>query len=221
MIYNIGTYISGTNGLTPVIRVKSSLPVTCKLGSKTIASKIVDGYYVFEDLELGTYTVSNSLQSKSVVVNKTARWTIGLKTMLYDSGNEYSAITGGWVGDSVREAGSGPHYARMFKTTNAIDFEGYSSLHILYSSSGKDSAGEFVEVASEFDHSYGNILTRGTNLEYTLPLDGTGSGNKIFMYVWQSGSTNTIEKLSDSLHIYAAYTSSYTRELYVYKVWLE
>lgn len=187
-----------------------------RLVSATKGEKVREGVY-----DTDHFLISN--------IDEYGDWDVSIeipRLYLYKDGDECVDVTGGWVADSIKPAG---HTAVAFKTVNGFDFNKWKTINIAYSSSGKDSAGEKVSISSmaisDTQLNDGLNLPRGENLEYAVSTDAngnpfSGTNQNVLVYVWQTVTASKIEKLPDSLHIYATY-NSYTREIYVYKVWLE
>ena len=78
---------------------------TCSNGTKTLKAKDTSGKALFNVPSAGTWTVNctdgSSTVSKSVTITATGQFEsvkLSYDLILYDSGEEYSDITGGWSG---------------------------------------------------------------------------------------------------------------------------
>ena len=118
--------------------------VTCTNGSRTFKAKTTTGQWVFAVPEAGTWTVTatDGTQSASQSLSISAEGQFeSVELMywdgtLYDAGNEYESITGGWsvAGTASKEAAyldvyvAPRGYNGAAYTNNAIDLTDWSTL---------------------------------------------------------------------------------------------
>lgn len=123
---------------------------TCANGSTVLTAPDTSGSYTFTVTNTGTWTVSctNGTENASTTVSITADGQsatakLAYDLVLYDSGDQYTDITGGWTGVGYTSSGAeGPgtlgDTAMIFNgdgehqptlgTLNSIDFTGYTTL---------------------------------------------------------------------------------------------
>lgn len=123
---------------------------TCANGSTVLTAPDTSGSYTFTVTNTGTWTVSctNGTENASTTVSITADGQsatakLAYDLVLYDSGDQYTDITGGWTGVGYTSSGAeGPgtlgDAAMIFNgdgthqptlgTLNSIDFTGYNTL---------------------------------------------------------------------------------------------
>lgn len=123
---------------------------TCANGSTVLTAPDTSGSYTFTVTNTGTWTVSctDGTQTASTTVSITADGQsatakLAYDLVLYDSGDQYTDITGGWTGVGYTSSGAeGPgtlgDAAMIFNgdgthqptlgTLNSIDFTGYNTL---------------------------------------------------------------------------------------------
>ena len=135
-----------------IVTAPTGSTVTCSKGDVVLSVEEVDGTWTFILNEYGTYTVAISngtiTHLKKVVVNAVAQYNIDMdyKLRLYENGNEYEEVTGGWVrGDNVSDNYITKYDDRLLiyygragnpvvaKTVNNISTSMYSSLHVIFS----------------------------------------------------------------------------------------
>lgn len=133
-------------------------------------------FYYIKANDFGTYTVTATLGDKSktetITINFPQEYSVVViyQLYLYDSGNEYSSITGGWMtGDAsprwesgwagsaltmvrdeayLKGSANGNGVNGTFRPTNAIDLTSYSTLIVdAYASTGNSKA-QFILIYS-------------------------------------------------------------------------
>lgn len=83
--------------------------LTCTNGTKTLKAKTTSGQWVFAIPEVGTWTleITDGTRTKSQSVNiSTEGQSENVKLVywggtLYDAGDEYAAVTGGWIAEGM------------------------------------------------------------------------------------------------------------------------
>lgn len=125
---------------------------SCSNGTKTLKAKDTSGKWLFAIPEAGTWTVTatDGTNSKSVDVEigeqgQSLSATLSFELTLYDAGNEYTEITGGWTVSGsaslkstyINCVASAQNQANAY-TTNMIDLTPFTTLHITISSVSTD-----------------------------------------------------------------------------------
>lgn len=136
-------YVLGGESLFAIIGVSypAGSTCTCTKGTKVLKAKDTSGTWIFNVPEIGKWTVSctNGSSTKSQVVNITAKGqyktvTLKYELWLYNLGNEFTSVTGGWTGSLQKNTtylyGDGGWNYSSGSTTKIIDFTGYTTLKI-------------------------------------------------------------------------------------------
>ena len=126
---------------------------TCTNGVKTFTAKDTTGFWLFAGLEVGTWTVTstdptgeNKPASQAVEIatkNQIVSVELSYVLWLYNKGNEYPDVTGGWTVNSHNGSAlgsKGPDYLYATFVTNArdnaietaekVDLSGYNTLAV-------------------------------------------------------------------------------------------
>ena len=202
---------------------------TCTNGTKTYTAKDTSGQWIFCIPSAGTWTVTatDGTNTKTQEVSITAEQQAEKVTLgywngeLYDAGNQYTDITGGWIrhgtggtvtfnDDNIYLATLDDYTEGAVNTTNAIDLTGFATLKVTASVTNrqymlgkvsvytKNAAGkETVAASAELDSS---------STETVTSLDVSGLSGAYYVRIQSSG-----------------YSSSYyiTGKIHVTKVELE
>ena len=150
--------LSGGGSLTAIIAV--TYPVgsvcNCSNGTKTLKARDTSGKALF-NVSIGTWTVTvtdgTNSQSQSVEinsVNQIASIPLRYGLYLYNRGDEYVNITGGWQSRAWKED-SNPNYSAVAPTLT----KNSDSMHIIFPASNKSGV---VEVVKDIDLSGYNTL---------------------------------------------------------------
>jgi hypothetical protein len=140
-----------------VVAVDAGSSVSCSNGTETITADEESGRWHFS-LEPGTWTITASLDgmtvSETVVLSplESKFVTLYYTYYLYNKGNEYADITGGWgaassygvltKGDDYMSYRANTTNWKYVKTANAIDLTGFITIHAIakYNSTSSSNA---------------------------------------------------------------------------------
>ena len=208
---------SGSLGLQGKCTIAVSYPTgsncTVSKGGLTYTAKDTLGADVFI-VSAGTWKVEITTDgeepvSKEVTVKAGECADVELSFwdgILYDAGNQYADITGGWVSvrgsvafneSSVRVTGGASYADSIVSTANKIDLKGYTTLHINISANTSDGvSGEFqvydADAASDItsSHKVASIQANEQG-EYALDISSlaTGSNTQYFVGYKVAGTT--------------------------------
>lgn len=194
---------------------------TCKNGTKTLKAKDTSGYALF-NVKPGTYTVechtSDNSQSASKSVSVTAEGRSEIVTLsflyyLYNTGDECTAITGGW---KARKQGSGGTFTKKetslyvqgvsgngmnAATANTIDLTPFSTAKIRLVKVSSSGIGKVFFTTNSVYSETGNS---------TLNLSATSEPKVVSL---------DIKSLNGSY--YAVFNSINSREIEFDQMWLE
>lgn len=182
---------------------------TCTNGVVTLKAKDTGGMWAFRIPKAGEWTVTatNGERTKSETVSITAEGqfeTVKLvyELMLYDAGNEYTDVTGGWSGYTSKTKTTmslSSYYPHVYgtcetvtaKTANAIDYSDYKTLHIYVISTSYKSAKHTpsLEILSESGEQIATLDLKDTQeTEVTLDVSDLATTSGIIAVV-ASGKT--------------------------------
>ena len=174
-------------------------------------------------LPLGTYTVTASNGTKTttetVLIDIVGVYDIEMdyRTYLYNNGNEYTGLTGGWVTSGYTRTGhvlvggikeddcirvgnnTASSYMSYVGTLNAVNISNYSTLCIEYTNNSNQSHNPKFTItpdknyASHANEIYGNSAFAQTDAKLTARLDlSSVAGN--YYVMWCSDAPNTEAK---------------------------
>lgn len=129
---------------------------TCANGTKIYTAKDTSGQWIFRIPSAGTWTVTatDGTNTKSQEVSITAEQQAEKVTLaywngeLYDAGNQYTDITGGWIrhgtggtvtfnDDNIYLETSSEYSGGAVNTTNAVDLSDFATLKVTAAASNK------------------------------------------------------------------------------------
>lgn len=184
---------------------------TCANGTKIYTAKDTSGQWIFRIPSAGTWTVTatDGTNTKSQEVSITAEQQAEKVTLaywngeLYDAGNQYTDITGGWIrhgtggtvtfnDDNIYLATLSEYTEGAVDTTNAVDLTDYATLKVTVQGSSKigkvlvytkDTTGKEIVAASV-------SLKSGTN-ETVTSLDVSGLSGVYYVRIQSSGTASS------------------------------
>lgn len=155
---------------------------TCTNGVVTLKAKDTGGMWAFRIPKAGDWTVTatNGERTKSETVSITAEGqfeTVKLvyELMLYDAGNEYTDVTGGWSGytsktkTTMTADTSKTSSTVTAKTANEIDFSDYRTLNAYVVSSSSNGANPHLRILDASGKKIADALANVT--EDTVSID--------------------------------------------------
>ena len=129
---------------------------TCANGTKIYTAKDTSGQWIFRIPSAGTWTVTatDGTNTKTQEVNITAEQQAEKVTLaywsgeLYDAGNQYTDITGGWIrhgtggtvtfnDDNIYLEDASAYVHAAVDTTNAVDLTDYATLKVTATTADK------------------------------------------------------------------------------------
>lgn len=184
---------------------------TCANGTKTYTAKDTSGQWIFRIPSAGTWTVTatDGTNTKTQEVSITAEQQAEKITLaywngeLYDAGNQYTDVTGGWVrhgtGGTVTFNDDNIHLETLqdysfgtVDTTNAVDLTDFATLKVTVQGSSKigkvlvytkDTTGKETVAASA-------SLASGTN-ETVTSLDVSALSGAYYVRIQSSGVSSS------------------------------
>lgn len=190
---------------------------TCTNGTKTYTAKDTSGQWIFRIPSAGTWTVTatDGTNTKTQEVSITAEQQAEKVTLaywngeLYDAGNQYTDITGGWIrhgtggkvtfnDDNIYLETLGAYDEGAVDTTNAVDLTDFATLKVTVSATNrkniigkvsvytKNAAGkETVAASAELDASSTETVTSldvsGLSGAYYVRIQSSGQESSYYM----------------------------------------
>lgn len=202
---------------------------TCSNGTKTLKAKDTSGKALF-NVTVGEWTVSctdgTDTASKSVTITATGQVEsvkLSYDLVLYDSGEEYSDITGGWSGFAcyngtskgtftknsssiyIKSNGSGGAQSIAAAPANKIDITDISTLKVNVTSFKVQSENRafFLLSSSRDTSSVSNSVAKkeipGTG-EIALDISGLSGSYYVIVYTWAVNGAGTYELTFDRVY---------------------
>ena len=223
--------LSGGGSLTAIIAV--TYPVgsvcTCVSGTKTLKARDTSGKALF-NVTVGEWTVSctdgTDTASKAVSITyegQVESVKLSYALVLYDSGDEYTDITGGWSGFAcdrgtsegtftknsssiyIKSNGSKGAQSIAAAPVNKIDITDISTLKVNVTSFNVQSENRafFILSSSRDTSSVSNLVAkeeiRGTG-EIALDISGLSGSYYVIVYTWAVNGANTYELTFDRVY---------------------
>jgi hypothetical protein len=174
---------SGNGKLPIVVKADTGSTVTCSNGIITKTLIASEGKCVFKNMDVGTWTIVSTLNNREKIVDyelKIPEVEVLYLKHLYNNGDEFEDVTGGWVDGSGRAmltktdttmqfSSNSASMAYCTSTKNKIDVTEYSTLHfVLRTINGY----EHQILLSNFDGSPVAAVKGGSGAEFAeLTLD--------------------------------------------------
>lgn len=184
---------------------------TCTNGTKTYTAKDTSGQWIFRIPSAGTWTVTatDGTNTKTQEVSITAEQQAEKVTLaywngeLYDAGNQYTDITGGWIrhgtggtvtfnDDNIYLETLDAYSEGAVDTTNAIDLTGFATLKV--TAQGSSKIGKVIvytkNVAGKETIAASASLKTGAD-ETVTSLDVSGLSGAYYVRIQSSGTASS------------------------------